>query len=119
MKVSKATDKDISRFYGVKMPFPWEGIVGKEGDLIVGIGGVFVQSDGTLMGFMDLTRKTRKPMVFRYVIMYLRELRRRGIDAVSVSCDTSFNRAEAFLIRLGFTATDYVDDGRRIWTWQA
>ncbi len=116
--ISKATKADIRRFYGIDMPTAWEGIVGKRGKLIVGVGGVFVTPDGEVQGFMDLSPYARKPLVFRYVIMYLRELKARGIDCIKVMCDTRFNRAEEFLLRLGFEKTDEETNGMRCWKWQ-
>lgn len=106
MKVEKATDKDFSRFYGVRVKTSWEGFVVKDGDLIVGIGGVLVLGDGTLWGFMDLGKKTRSPLLYRYVITYLKDLKERGIDKVHVNCSEHIPRAAAFLERLGFVRGD-------------
>lgn len=118
MKVTDATPADIQRFFGIKMPYHWEGIVAKEGNLITGIGGVYVEHSGRVMGWMHLTPFTRKAIAFRYVIMYLRKLRDRGVDEISVKCDTNIGRAEAFLERLGFARTGNVEDNMEVWTWQ-
>lgn len=118
MNVVEATDKDFYRFYGFRMPNPWEGFAAKEGDLIVGMAGAYVMDEGHVMAFMDLTPKSRTPMVFRYVITYFKKLKARNVGLVFASCDDTIPRADEFLARLGFTPTDVVEDNKRYWTWQ-
>jgi hypothetical protein len=112
MNITKATDKDFFKFYGVRVTTAWEGLVAKEGDLITGIGGVMVLADATLWGFMDLSKQSRTPMLFRYVITFLRELKARGVGNVQVTCSEHIPRAVEFLEKLGFTR----DNGGDTWT---
>lgn len=119
MIIEQATDRDIARLHlKARIPFPWEGLVAKKGETIMGIGGVYVEPSGRIMGFMDLHPGLRTPILFRNVLRYINELKDRGIDEISVKCETRFNRAEAFLKRLGFEATGTYEDEMEVWTWR-
>ena len=117
--IVEATNSDIRRFYNGYINRPWQGKAVKKGRIVLGIGGVSVFDDGTIMAFMDLTDKAKTPIVFRHVLQYLKALAKKGAEPVLAAVDTSVPRAEDFLMRLGFEPTESFDpDGKRIWVWQ-
>ena len=113
--VSEATDSDMFRFYGKKLMNPWHGLVAKVGSRIVAFGGVYVNEAGEVVGFMDLRKGARRPVAYRYVSRFIADLMSRGCREITVSCDERFDRAAAFLDRLGFTPTDREEGGRKVW----
>ena len=113
-----ATHIDAQRYYGGNLANPWQGKAVKRGRLVMGIGGVAVLDDGTFMAFLDLAESAKKPMVFRHVWRFLKELEKKGIGPVFAASDISVPRAEEFLKRLGFVATKSLSaKGERIWVW--
>lgn len=119
IRIVEATNDDIRRFYGGTIGRPWQGKVVKKGRIVLGVSGVTVLDDGTIMAFMDLTDRARTPLVFRHVFRYLKSLSARGIGPVLAASDTSIPRAEEFLVRLGFEPTESFDPvGKRIWVCQ-
>ena len=117
--IVEATNNDVRRFYNGYINRPWQGKAVKKGRIVLGMGGVSVFDDGTIMAFMDLTEQAKTPIVFRHVLQYLNALAKKGAEPVLAAADASVPRAEDFLTRLGFEPTESFDpDGKRIWIWQ-
>lgn len=117
--VSEATDRDMFQFYGARLQNPWEGLVAKIGNQIVGMGGVYANEAGEVVAFLDLRKWARKPSVYKYAFRLINEMKSRGCDEVVTSCDKRIPRASEFLSRLGFKPTDREEAGRQVWVWRA
>lgn len=116
MIVEKATDMDVARLHcRLSIPFPWEGLTAKKGKTVMGIGGVYVEDSGRVMAFLEIHPSLRKPLLYRYTITYLKQLKARGLDDIYVKCDTRFPKAEKFLERHGFKPTGEQEDGMELW----
>lgn len=117
-RIARATELDFVRFYRVAPPprNDWIGWVLKNGSFVKSIAGVAKSHDGRYFGFMDLSKAARYPLIFRKfkksINIVAEEL---GLTEIFVTCDKRYERAEEFLIHLGFTETDEVFEDQKVW----
>ncbi len=104
---------------------------GPESGRIVGIGGVQVMEDGTLVAFVDLLPEARRHphSLHRAALRFMGELRRAGVRRVVATADPEQPAAERWLWRLGFvrvevercappTGPDAADGCDPVYLWQ-
>ena len=113
MTLVEATNRDIARFYGIKMQSDWFGWAVKTPQMIVGIGGAVNYADNDWIVFVDQKSKVLKPIHLRLAKKALSKLKGLGAGRVAAKCDETIKGADVFLKRLGF-----VDQGDGVWEWQ-
>ena len=119
-QIERATDIDFVRFYKHEPPKEWIGYAVKKGKLVKSMAGVAKLEDGSFFGFLNITDKYRKPILFRQVLRALL-LAARELNATTVktTCDLDIPHAEFFLRRLGFLPTDDEINNQKVWVCQA
>lgn len=91
---------------------------------VVGIGGVQIMQDGTLVAFADLTEEARRyPLsLHRAAVQFMGELKRTGVRRVVAAADPAQPAAERWLERLGFKPVEIPGSGPgtgiTIYLWQ-
>lgn len=114
MKYVKATDADFARFYGTTLLNDWSAYCAKEGKTILGFSGYTIADDKAWF-FMDVLERVKRPVMYRYAVRFLKELRESGINNIYAPCDITKPGAVKFLERLGFEETDEELNGWKVW----
>ena len=85
---------------------------------VIGIGGVQIMGNGTLVAFVDLTSEMRcYPLsLHRAAVRFMREAKRTGIRRIVAAADPAQPAAERWLFRLGFKLVEI--DGIKLFLWQ-
>ena len=88
------------------------------GGRVIGIGGLQVMENGTLIGFVDLTSEMRcYPLsLHRAAVRFMCELRHAGVRKVVAAADPAQAAAERWLDRLGFKPVEV--NGIKLFLWQ-
>ena len=114
------TAEHVQRFLPEPLPWRIRALTALAGDTIVGIGGLSVLPDGTMMAFLQVTEEDAK----RYPVALLRAAKRtiqQAIDAgtrrIVAKVDDSREAAPRFLEHLGFVRCSDVD-GETVYLWQ-
>jgi hypothetical protein len=113
VEIRPAVRADFVRFVGRPPPERWGGMAANIGKLVVGVGGVCLWEDGRWWAFLDAAPVARTPARFhRTALRYLRSL---DIEELFVACDERFDKASAWLERLGFKETNEEMNGCKVW----
>lgn len=123
MRYVRATFDDLVRFYGshplqvegdIESWEDWDAYCAKEGKTILGFSGYSV-IDGNAWFFMNVLERVKRPVMYRYAVRFLKQLRESGINNIYAPCDISKPRAVEFLERLGFEETEAEVNGWKVW----
>jgi hypothetical protein len=117
LKIVPLTEREMARFY--KISIPAVGYAAKRGLLTVAAGGIILGNDGRHWGFIDFLPSARTPLIYKYILTFLRERKEDGVREIYVTRDSSFTTSEALLMRAGFTKTDETFEDREVWLWRA
>lgn len=111
LRVDKATEDDVARFYGgIEFTGDWEGYVIRKGKLIAAFAGIFRNGEDWFAIF-EVPAHLRTPTLYRRAKRFLAG----KTEPIKAVCDMRIPRAEEFMTRLGFEPTDEVLDNKVIW----
>ena len=111
--------KQIARFYKNGFEIDAIGFAGKRGALTFVVGGITLGNDGRVWGFLDCLPSKETPLIYRYLVRFLKERRADGVTEVYVVRDSSLHTSQALLLRAGFTKTDEKYQDEEVWVWRA
>lgn len=112
-----ADDKELYRFFGVRLERTYNAVCGRDGIRTIGIGGIYQDLDGQVWGFIDARPEYFSPVMYRQALRFLRSLAQDGVKSIKVQRQ-NIDTSEAFLTRLGFKKTAEVINDMEIWEWQ-
>jgi hypothetical protein len=117
IEVVPLDEREMERFY--KMSIPAVGYAGRVGIKTVAAGGIVRGEDGRHWGFIDFLPSGRTPLIYRYVLRFLSDMREDGVREIYVTRDSTFSTSEAFLTRAGFNKTEEIYEDKEVWVWRA
>ena len=116
--IQMATDDDVARFYGgIQFNTRWVAKSMRKGRLVAGMGGLLEVEPGLWIGFLEVPEGERRPSIYRHVIEMLAAAKEAGAVKIKTWCDHSIPRAEAMMVKLGFSPTDETIDDKVVWAW--
>ncbi len=117
ISVDVAKPHEFKSYFGFDPPDVWTALVGRQGNTIIGMGGVIYDEWGRAFGFLDTS--IRSFTLHRQAIRFLKALRETGEPAVYTFCERSQSaRAEVWLKRLGFAPDEEMQvPGQDVWKW--
>ena len=118
--ITPTTLSDIKEFFPSLTPFRVKAVTVKVQGKIYGIGGYLLAPDGTKIMFMEADEANCKYMpsiVYRATLQVMDDLKKSGAKKVVAKLDKSRDKAERFLIHLGFKRL-CEKDGEVIYQWQ-
>lgn len=114
-----AVADDFRDLVGKDPPFRVQAITGELDGKPIGIGGIAHQPDGITTAFLTFRGDARKVSVslHRAALLTLESARKLGIRRIVAKADPDIERAEPWLLRLGFEPLEY--DGERFFVWNS
>ena len=118
--ITPTTLADIKGFFPSLTPFRVKALTVKVEGKIYGIGGYLLAPDGTKIMFLEAEEKHCKFMpsiLYRATLQVMDDLKKSGAKRVIARLDKTRDKAEKFLLHLGFTRL-CEKDGEVIYQWQ-
>jgi hypothetical protein len=114
-----AVNGDFEAVVGRPPPFRIKALTGVEDGKPVGIGGIGFQPDGTYVAFMSCNECARryKVAMHRAALLTMNAAKSMGIKRLVALADPGIEKAEPWLLRLGFKPVEVA--GERVFVWNS